>query len=627
MAIITVGSGKQYSKLSSAIAASRDGDTIQVDAGTYTNDYATINTKISIVGVGGMVKLVNNQNIPNGKGIFITNVDVTLDHIEFSGARNSGGNGAGIRHQGGNLVIKNSYFHDNENGILSAPSNGTISIYKSEFARNGSGDGYTHGVYAGNIAKLYITDSYFHDTNAGHHVKSRAQETIVENSRLDDGNSPTAYNIDIPNGGKGLIRNNVIVQGPNSGNSAIIHFGGEGGAPYAGSALRVENNTIENLRSSGIGVLNQTNSSVAIVNNKFYKVTTIASGPNSQSGSTTLSSFVAVDKTSPWTGTSTTPPTTNAAPVANDDSATTAVGTAAIIKVMANDSDPDGDAIAVKGIATMPGHGTAAVNADGAITYQPVAGYVGGDTFIYTLTDSKGATDTAKVTVNVTSGTTTTDGPIPLPAPTIVGNDSNNILYGTASSDAIDGRGGSDTMYGRDGHDTYYLDRASDMVVENAGQGYDTVVAKATYYLPANVERLVLAQGAGAIEGRGNGGDNALYGNESANYLRGYQGNDRIDGGKGNDVLYGNDGRDVFVYSHVGDGHDSVRDYVQGTDLIDLRQVAVNGATVSVKANTVGGSDIWLDPDGSGSMAAQNIMSVSYTTPDKLKIGTDILIA
>ena len=57
MATLTVGSGSgfEYHTLASAISASHDGDVIQVQAGTYTNDFATIATSITIEGVGGMV--------------------------------------------------------------------------------------------------------------------------------------------------------------------------------------------------------------------------------------------------------------------------------------------------------------------------------------------------------------------------------------------------------------------------------------------------------------------------------------------------------------------------------------------------------------------------------------------
>ena len=129
MAALTVGPGLQFQTVGAAVAASHDGDTIYVQAGTYVNDGATINTKISIVGVGGMAHFVGDGLIGNGKAFFVTNTDVTFDHIEFSGATVADHNGAGIRYQAGNLTITNCYFHDNEEGILGASSpGGTIKI-------------------------------------------------------------------------------------------------------------------------------------------------------------------------------------------------------------------------------------------------------------------------------------------------------------------------------------------------------------------------------------------------------------------------------------------------------------------------------------------------------------------
>ncbi|MDB5446641.1 MAG: putative calcium-binding protein, partial [Phenylobacterium sp.] len=42
MATLTVGQGQQYATISAAVAASHDGDLLQVQAGTYTNDFAEI---------------------------------------------------------------------------------------------------------------------------------------------------------------------------------------------------------------------------------------------------------------------------------------------------------------------------------------------------------------------------------------------------------------------------------------------------------------------------------------------------------------------------------------------------------------------------------------------------------
>ena len=52
--VLTVGVGQEYATLAQAIAVATNGSVILVNAGTYTNDFATITTKLTIVGVGGM---------------------------------------------------------------------------------------------------------------------------------------------------------------------------------------------------------------------------------------------------------------------------------------------------------------------------------------------------------------------------------------------------------------------------------------------------------------------------------------------------------------------------------------------------------------------------------------------
>ncbi len=97
--------------------------------------------------------MVATEQIPNGKAILITDTDVTINGFTFSGATVGDANGAGIRYQAGNLVIENSVFENNQNGILGgAVPGGTIDIENSEFINNGSGTGYTHGIYIGDIA-------------------------------------------------------------------------------------------------------------------------------------------------------------------------------------------------------------------------------------------------------------------------------------------------------------------------------------------------------------------------------------------------------------------------------------------------------------------------------------------
>jgi hypothetical protein len=70
--------------------------------------------------------------------------------------------------------------------------------------------------------------------------------------------------------------------------------------------------------------------------------------------------------------------------------------------VLANDSDPDGDAMAIVSV-TQPANGTASIGTGGNVLYTPAAGFTGTSTFTYTVRDAKGAESTADVTVAVTS--------------------------------------------------------------------------------------------------------------------------------------------------------------------------------------------------------------------------------
>jgi len=90
----------------------------------------------------------------------------------------------------------------------------------------------------------------------------------------------------------------------------------------------------------------------------------------------------------------------NRAPEPADDAATTQEDQAVTVDVLANDTDPDGDPLTVVG-ATDPLHGTATVNPDSTITYQPDAGYTGADSFDYEACDPENACGTATVNVTV----------------------------------------------------------------------------------------------------------------------------------------------------------------------------------------------------------------------------------
>jgi sugar lactone lactonase YvrE len=95
----------------------------------------------------------------------------------------------------------------------------------------------------------------------------------------------------------------------------------------------------------------------------------------------------------------------NSVPVAVIDSATTGFGGSVTIPVLANDTGLADTPITVT--AAAPLHGTAVVNANGTITYQPAAGFSGVDTFIYTIRDVDNESSSAEVSVTIRPGIST----------------------------------------------------------------------------------------------------------------------------------------------------------------------------------------------------------------------------
>lgn len=308
--VLTVGRGTsfKYHTVASAISASHSGDTIAVQAGTYTNDTAIISQSIHLQAVGGRVVMNETAALPNQKGIFVVGTQasaptVTISGFDFVGARTpNGGNGAGIRYQSGNLTLTDDYFHNNQDGILATPvhaGTGAITVDHSEFAFNGTGDGYTHNIYVGDVASFTLTNSYSHDASEGHEVKSRAESTTITGNRIFDNGSTASYSIDLPNGGKAVINQNTIQQGPHSGNPALIAYGEEGGL-HATKSLVVSNNTVVNDMAKGTMVMNRGPEIASLIGNHLFNLPAgeIASGLFSESGDVRLAARPALDAAS-----------------------------------------------------------------------------------------------------------------------------------------------------------------------------------------------------------------------------------------------------------------------------------------------------------------------------------------
>jgi hypothetical protein len=230
--VLAVGPNRVLKIPSQAATVAATGDIVRIDPGTYVDCAFWRASRLLIEAAGPGVRIAGK--VCGEKAIFVTQGDdITIRGITFADATVVWHNAAGIRVEGQNLTVEGSRFLNNENGILAGGgSDSVLRISHSEFVGNGSCiAACAHGVYAG--APIYLLDiehCIFADTKTAHHIKSRARNTVVRDSRIEDGPTGTSsYLIDIPNGGNVLIQSNTMEKGARTGNpGAAISIGIEG---------------------------------------------------------------------------------------------------------------------------------------------------------------------------------------------------------------------------------------------------------------------------------------------------------------------------------------------------------------------------------------------------------------
>ena len=152
-------------------------------------------------------------------------------------------------------------------------------------------------------------------------------------------------------------------------------------------------------------------------------------------------------------------------PVATGFSDSTNEDTSLVISatsLLDGDTDADGDSLFISGVS-QPGHGTLVDNGNGTLSYTPNANYHGPDSFMYTVSDGNGGTDTATVALNVASVndnpnavddnfSTDEDTPLVIAAASLLGNDAD--IDGDSLS-IIGFSQGSNGSFVDNGDDTY----------------------------------------------------------------------------------------------------------------------------------------------------------------------------
>ena len=282
-----------------------------------------------------------------------------------------------------------------------------------------------------------------------------------------------------------------------------------------------------------------------------------------------------------------------------------------IIKVLNNDSDPDGDLINIIN-TTDPSNGSIVTNPDGTITYTPGMDFTGFDTFTYTISDGRGGEDTATVTVSVNAPPTILNGDIV--TNTNQQNQEMRLTFMQANDPTIffsmvgvlDSQGQQKSFaepvgFVIDPREEYIVTveyvsgtkvLVKDFTLENVdivdpndginlGDGTSNTNHAMTAVITPEGELIIgptISTDSGGTDDTintgnttnipyiyANGGDDTLTGGDGTQVLDGNSGNDTLSGGAGNDILKGGSGDDILN----GDADDDLLEGGPGADDID----------------------------------------------------------
>ena len=280
------------------------------------------------------------------------------------------------------------------------------------------------------------------------------------------------------------------------------------------------------------------------------------------------------------------------------------------------DNDPDGDAlnvVAVTALTTAQG-GTVDLDELGSFTYTPATGFIGEDSFEYTVEDGQGGSDIGTVYITVNENQTNEedseseedDG----------GNNNDDVFVATSDVDVFDGGEGIDTVDYSNSTQRVIID----LSLNSARGGYaegdiltsieNIVGSDGSHFdiLQGNDGNNIINGLSGLDHIYGRGGDDTLYGGDFLDVLLAGDGDDILYGEAGDDVLYGGSGADTFIFgaNDVSNGVDVLKDFsiddgdvIDISDLLDSYDVATDDLADFIQVTTSNSDSILsVDVDG-----------------------------
>jgi Ca2+-binding RTX toxin-like protein len=179
--------------------------------------------------------------------------------------------------------------------------------------------------------------------------------------------------------------------------------------------------------------------------------------------------------------------------------------------------------------------------------------------------------------------------------------------------DVFDNRGGKIDHWvsGYGGDDTFIIDKKID-IDEAVGGGNDTIKSTISMNISTGVYEADEIENLTLLGGK----DHNATGNSFDNLIRGNGGDNKLAGLAGTDTVFGGKGADTFIF-HTGDGKDTVSDFKNGVDHLNLKSWSAITDFADLKAHhlTVSGDDVVIHA-GTDSLTIEHMSKAELDASD-----------
>lgn len=220
--------------LEQALAQAADGDIIEMMPGEYTTRLVIENRRLTFRGLrGAELATIKGDSRPMAdKALWtVRGGRVLIEDLVFRGARGADGSGAGLRQEGGELVLRRCRFFDNEHALVAAnDEQATITVEAGVFGMAPRVEGGLHHLVSiGRIGRFEVSGTRFQQGFEGHLLKTRARVNHIAYNFIHDGlGGGASLELDIAGGGLATVIGNIIGQGSRTQNPVVLAYGSEG---------------------------------------------------------------------------------------------------------------------------------------------------------------------------------------------------------------------------------------------------------------------------------------------------------------------------------------------------------------------------------------------------------------